>query len=79
MTTFCYVITLLAACVAAMILGGGVMGAKGAPQEAASGAVAAAVVVIPYVFTRCVEKISGNRELREIADLLRRDRKDQHA
>ena len=35
--------------------------ATGAPQEAAGAAMALAIAVIPYVFTRCIEGMSSKR------------------
>jgi sugar phosphate permease len=34
---------------------------KGAPQEAAGAAVAAAIAIIPYVFSRAVAELAGSR------------------
>ncbi len=42
-------------CIAAVILVGGMATAGGAPQEAVVCALAVAVAVLPYVFTRAVE------------------------
>jgi len=69
---FCYAVTFLAACLAAAVLFFGLIGAKGAPQEAAIGAIALAIAVIPYVFSRCVEKLgpSPAEEIAKLAKLL---------
>ena len=40
----------------------GVLEAKGAPQEAAAGAVVSAVVIIFYVLTRCCEGLERRGE-----------------
>ena len=48
----------LAAGVATLILISGMAAASGAPQEAVVCALAVAVAVIPYVFTRAVEGIA---------------------
>jgi hypothetical protein len=54
---FLWVVTLLAACVSAFVFAAAIVGAKGAPQEAAGAAIALCIVVIPYVFTRAIEGI----------------------
>jgi len=54
---FLWVITVLAACVSALVFALSMAGAKGAPQEAAGAAIALCIVVIPYVFTRAIEGI----------------------
>lgn len=51
----CWAITALAAIFAALELVAVEGSANGAPQEAAGAALACAIVIIPYVFTRCVE------------------------
>ena len=48
-------ITALAACASALIFVSTVGEATSAPQEAAGAAMAVAITVIPYVFTRCLE------------------------
>lgn len=40
----------------------------GAPQQAAAAAIAIAFAVIPYVFARAVEKITGPHAVRIISD-----------
>jgi len=50
------IMTFIAAGLAAVFLFGGVSGARGAPQEAAAGAVAAAMVVIPYAVTSILQR-----------------------
>jgi hypothetical protein len=52
----CWAITLFMSCCSALFAFVTIGGANGAPQEAAGAAMA--MVVIPYVFTRCVEGIS---------------------
>lgn len=51
----CWLLTLFAACIAAVIFLAMMTEAKSAPQQAAAAAMALAVAIIPYVFTRCVE------------------------
>ena len=46
------------ACLGALTLIVGVQNANGAPQEAAAGAVAAALAVIPYCLARSVSEFS---------------------
>jgi uncharacterized membrane protein YedE/YeeE len=61
---FCWVISIICACIGAVVLVGGVLGSTGAPQQAAAAAIAAALVVIPYCFTLAVEGIRReNRDL----------------
>lgn len=55
MISFSWVITILATVVAVGVLLLTFGAAKGAPQEAAGAAIACAIVVIPYVFTRALE------------------------
>jgi len=45
---FLWLCTVLAACLAVVVLVGGVVSAKGAPQEAAAAAIALCIAVIPY-------------------------------
>ena len=54
---FCYIVTAICTSIAALVLVVGTAGANGAPQEAAAAAMAIGLAVIPYVFSRCVEKI----------------------
>jgi hypothetical protein len=51
----CRVITILASCLAAIELAFTIFGSNSAPQQAAGAAIAAAMVIIPYVFTRMCE------------------------
>lgn len=52
---FFWIVTMLCSCVASLVLISGVVTSKSSPQEAAVSAFAVALVVIPYVFTRCIE------------------------
>jgi hypothetical protein len=54
----CWVITAIATLPAAFYLYLAVMFGGGAPQQAAGAAIALALVVIPYVFTRAMEGMS---------------------
>lgn len=51
----CWVITVLAACIAGAVLFITFTTANGAPQEAAGAALALSICVIPYVFTRACQ------------------------
>jgi ABC-type phosphate transport system permease subunit len=52
-----WVCTLLSCAVGGLFLLGA-FGAKGAPQEAAAGALACAFAVVPYVATRAIESLA---------------------
>jgi hypothetical protein len=54
----CWIITFFAACAAGLMLFGTFKTASSAPQEAAGAALAIAVAIIPYVFTRAVAGLS---------------------
>ncbi|MDF3822366.1 hypothetical protein P3G55_20865 [Leptospira sp. 96542] len=63
--------------VAGAVLGGffllmALPAAKGAPQEAAAGAVAAALAVVPYVIFRVVERSAAHRKDDERFEELKR-------
>lgn len=55
MVQFFYFLTAISSGLGAAVLVLGFSTAKGAPQEAAAAALAIAMAVIPYVFTRCVQ------------------------
>jgi hypothetical protein len=57
----CWVITAVAAALATLFFVSGTAEANGAPQEAAAAAMALAIAVIPYVFTRCIEGMVTKR------------------
>jgi hypothetical protein len=57
MKTFCFVVSLVAACIAAVVFVGTIEAANGAPQQAAGAAMALCIAVIPYVFSRSIEKL----------------------
>jgi hypothetical protein len=50
-----WVVTFFSCLLGALVLVVGVLGADGAPQEAAAAAVAVALAVIPYCFTKSIE------------------------
>lgn len=68
MREFSWVVTLIAACLAGLTLLVGLLTANGAPQQAAVGAIAVAMAIVPYVFTRAVEGLSARKD---VADDLR--------
>jgi hypothetical protein len=51
----CWGVTALATVVSSLLFVSTMGAANGAPQEAAGAAMALAIAVIPYVFTRCFE------------------------
>ncbi|WP_316979899.1 hypothetical protein [Shumkonia mesophila] len=61
---FCYAMALLGSLVGTFFLIEALLGAKGAPQQAAAAAIGIAFAVLPYVFARCVEKMTGPSEVR---------------
>jgi len=71
MVQFCYVVTLISTCFGLLVLIFGFSGAQSAPQEAAAAALAIALAVIPYVFSRCVQINSDRaRSIKDAAALL---------
>lgn len=70
--SFLWICTLLASVLAGLVLVASVVGAKGAPQEAAGAAIALCVAVIPYVFTRAIEGIGQASWRREMLKEARR-------
>jgi hypothetical protein len=57
-------ITVLCCCFAALDLAYTILGAQSAPQQAAGAAIACAMVIIPYVFTRMLEAEGEATEVR---------------
>lgn len=71
MVQISYIITLISTCLGALILTLGLSKAQSAPQEAAIAALAIALAVIPYVFSRCVQISSDRaRNIKDTAALL---------
>lgn len=66
MIKFSLGVTILMACLATVVLVMGLAGSQSAPQQAAAGAVAAALAVIPYVFTRCLQLDADRRRQEEL-------------
>ncbi len=75
MVQICYVVTLISACFGALTLIFGFGSARSAPQEAAAAALAIALAVIPYVFSRCVQissdRKSSKRRHEELLEVMR--------
>jgi len=65
MTQLLYCITLLASVVAAAVLFLTFAGTASAPQQAAGAAMAVAIAIIPYVFSRCVQITVSEKNRRE--------------
>lgn len=61
MKAFCWVITIISCIIAGMVLLATFTSSNGAPQEAAGAAMAAAIAVIPYVFSRAVTELSESK------------------
>lgn len=55
MVSLFYLVTAISTSIGAFVLVVGLAAATGAPQEAAVAALAIAMAVIPYVFTRCIQ------------------------
>jgi hypothetical protein len=64
MTKFFFVVTILSSCGAALLLAFAFMSDGSAPQQAAMAAMAAAMAVIPYVFTRSFQLMEDNEASR---------------
>lgn len=82
MKTFCWVVTIICCVIAGILLIDTAFASEGAPQQAAGAAIAAALVVIPYVFTRAVSELSGKepQESRQLTEIERKARLyDQNA
>lgn len=58
----CWIVTVVATLPGAYLLISAFMDAQSAPQEAALAAMAMAVVVVPYIFTRAMEGLSKKDE-----------------
>jgi hypothetical protein len=62
----CWVITALAACFGGLVLYLTFTEASGAPQEAAGAALAVAICIIPYVFTRACQSFTEMETQRDM-------------
>jgi hypothetical protein len=60
MKTFCWVVTIIACILAGIQMFDTLLRAESAPQQAAGAAIAATIVIIPYVFSRAVSEIANN-------------------
>ena len=71
----CWALTLLSAGTAEYVLFDTMNRATTAPQQAAGAAMAVAAAVIPYVFSRCVERLARPEvtkvEIANVSDALR--------
>lgn len=74
---FFWFVTLLASIASGLVLAGGWIFAKGAPQEAAVAALALCIVAIPYVFTRAIEGFATTSWRRQVLEELRKRATDQ--
>jgi hypothetical protein len=61
MVKFCWFVTLLATVAATFTLFSTFVDSVSAPQQAAGAAISAAMVIIAYVFTRCIEGFATPR------------------
>lgn len=59
MKTFCWVVTIVCCIIAGIVLLTTSIGSNGAPQQAAGAAIAAALAVIPYVFSRAIAELTA--------------------
>jgi len=76
----CRVVTMLGCVVAVFIMAGIMTGKFSAPQEAAAAATAACFALVPYVFTRAVEKMGRDARVgaAERRALVEREDADAH-
>ncbi len=65
MLTFFRACTILSCCVAGIVLVVGAIMSGSAPQQAAAAAIAAAMAIIPYIFTRMIESVEASEEARK--------------
>ena len=61
MKTFCWIITLICSALGGILLFDTFLSADSAPQQAAGAAMAVAIVVIPYVFSRAIAELLGSK------------------
>ena len=67
---FCWVVTGFAACIAGALLFLTFKTANGAPQEASGAAIALAICIIPYVFTRACQAFTEMERQRDMLSAL---------
>lgn len=82
MTRFLWVLTAIGSVLGALVALIGIMGAKGAPQEAAAAAIGIAFAVIPYCLARAASAMelinsfeNNNASCSECKESVRRDAK----
>lgn len=66
-----WIVTLVSTSFAAMALLVSLASAKGAPQEAAGAAIACAMAIIPYVFTRAIQGLSSRPRQQDVQEVVR--------
>ena len=69
-----YGFTLIMSLLAMVVFVVGVAGASGAPQEASAAAIAIGLAVIPYVLSRCLEKLKTADQVSTIIPVRAEDR-----
>jgi hypothetical protein len=62
MKTFCWIVTILSCVIAGIQLFDTLLRSQSAPQQAAGAGLAIAIAVIPYVFSRAVSELSGEKK-----------------
>lgn len=65
MISFFFSLTALGAVAGALMLGLTLAGSQSAPQQAAGAAIALALAIIPYVFSRCIQIVVSETYRRE--------------
>ena len=72
---FFFVMSAIGSMLGALLIMVGLFGSKGAPQEAAAGALACAFSVVPYVFARAIQLVheldASERRHRELVDAIK--------
>lgn len=66
-----WIVTLISSSFGALALLVSLASAKGAPQEAAGAAIACAMAIIPYVFTRAIEAMSARSRQQDVQEVIR--------
>jgi hypothetical protein len=64
MKRFFWVLTIIGSAIGALVAFAGVLGANGAPQEAAASAMGVAFAVIPYCLARAVSEMGQDEKVR---------------
>ena len=66
MKIFFYIVSIISAALAGLMLFITISTSNGAPQEAAGAAISACIAIIPYVFARSFEKLSASTGLEDL-------------